>query len=277
MKDFKKMIGKLIPALGMGLGLLASSGTQAQDTVNLLEFLPAPSSGSTAEFVFTGSAFGNGSGTVGTGFGTLDDGDGHLSIGSQDATGLLLTSPFKVFGSPGSVVDGGSEGTTFFDATLITPIIDLLIATTPAVSTPLPGIGQTVLSQELNGGKIEIYSTDPIGGGENPILLLAVTVSNAAILGFEGSQTGSVLSADLTYTGGLVLSEAGFAPGTAGELSFSLLDIEPGLSIDPNTGRLAAFQTDAAGLFSIVIPEPGTAILLCSAGALLAMRRRNAA
>lgn len=277
MRDLKKMIGNVVPALGIGLGLLVSINAQGQDTVNLLEFLPAPSSGSTAEFVFTGSALGNGSGTIGTGFGTLDDGDGHLSIGDQDATGLLLTSPFKVFGSPGSVVDGGSEGTTFFDATLITPLTDLLTATVPAISTPLPSIGETVLSQELNGGKIEIYSTDPLGGGEDPILLLAVTVSNAAILGFEDSQTGSILSAELVYTGGLVLSEAGFAPGTAGELSFSLLDIEPGLSIDPSTGRLAAFQTDAAGLFSIVIPEPGTAVLLFSAGSLLAMRRRKSA
>lgn len=259
---------RVVSALMLCFGVQAS----AQDQINLLEFVPAPSSGSTAEFVFTGSVLGNGSGTIGTGFGTLDDGDGDLPIADQDATGLLLTSPFQVFGSPGSDVDSGSEGTTFFDATLL--VTGVLAALGDAVATPLTDIGQTVLSQALGGGTIEIWSTDPLGGGEDPILLLSATISSAAILGFEGSQTGSILSADLVYTGGLVLSQAGFLPDTAGELSFSLLDIEPALSIDSSTDQLAAFQTDATGLFSIV-PEPSSALILLTSAGLLALRRRQ--
>lgn len=271
MNHLKKMLWGIVPVAAASF---AGTQVQAQDTVNLLEFLAAPSSASTAEFVFTGTGLGNGSGSVGTGFGSLDDGDGDLALPFQDATGLQLVSPFQVFGSPGSNIDTGSEGTTFFDATLL--ITQLLNVVGPAQSTTLGGIGQTVLSQELSGGAIEIYSTDPTGGGEDPILLLSATVANAAILGFEGSQTGSILSADVIYTGGLILSEAGFFAGNTGELSFSLLDIEPSLSIDPLTGNLSAFQTDATGLFSIVIPEPSTALLLFSGGALLAMRRRQA-
>jgi len=266
----RKMMWGLVPVLAVGF---VTTEAKSQDTINLLEFLAAPSSGSTAEFVFTGSALGNGSGTVGTGFNALNDGDGDLPLAMQDATGLQLVSPFKVPGSPGSDIDTGSEGTTFFDATLL--ITQLLNVVGPTQSTTLSGIGQTVLSQELGGGAIEIFSTDPVGTGE-PILLLAATIANAAILGFEGSQTGSILSADVVYTGGLILSEAGFAPGNIGELSFSLLDIEPGLTIDSTTGNLTAFETDATGLFSIVIPEPSTALLLFTGGALLAMRRRQA-
>lgn len=254
--------------------LFVSGPAVGQSQINLLEFLAAPSSQSSSELVFTSNALTNGPGTVGTGFDNAGSGDGTDPLVDQDATGLLATTPFTVTGVPGGIFNttGGGES-TFFDVTML---ISNLAATAPASSEPLQSFPGNLLVQELGNGTIEIFSTDPDPGVGGEVLLLSATLSNAVLSGLENFQSGSVVSASLVYTGGVVLSQAGFAPGATGQLSFSLIDIDPSLTINSTSGFLNTFEADATGLFTI-IPEPSTALLLLAGGSLIAMRRRDAA
>lgn len=257
-----------------GLVLVFAGQAPAQDQINLFDFLAAPNSDQSSELVFTGSGLTNGPGAVGTGFGNAGTGDGNEDIEDQDATGLLGTSPFSISGIPGSDLNiGGGGETTFFDVTMI---LSLLPASDPVASQPLQSFPSNFLVQELGGGTVEVFSTDPDLGTGGEVLLLSAQLSNAVLSGIENFQSGSIVSASLVYTGGQILTQAGFAPGALGELSFSLVDIEPRLTVNSTTGFLDAFEADATGLFT-VIPEPSTALLLFAGGSLLAMRRRDAA
>lgn len=251
----------IVASATLGSFVLAGQAS-AQDQINLLDFLTAPASADVAEFVYDGTNFSNGPGTVGSG-------DGNLPIEDQDGAGLLATSPFDVSsftgGIPGAVTDTGSGETTFFDVTLLlTGLQDL--------GPTFSGLPGGFLLQQLAGtGGVVVSSTD-LGGGSTP--LLVATIADATIAGIENAQVGSVLSVSLVYTGGALLTEAGFSPGDIGQLSIALADIESGLTLD-SSGQLNAFSADATGLFTI-IPEPSTVLLLLAGGSLIAMRRRDA-
>ena len=145
------------------------------------------------------------------------------------------------------------------------------------------GLHGMYVIQELTGGQFRIWSTDPAATPEHdPTMLLAGTIDTAAIAGILHSDTGAVLSAEVTYTGGLIYQaalEQYFALGITGGFSWSLLDIDQPLSV--TNDMLDSFKANGAGQFSGIadpeIPEPTTMALLGSAAWVLAIRRRRRA
>jgi len=230
---------------------------------DILGFFPEPASPATPEFIWDGSALSEGPGALGTGYMTAGPGDGEQPLASQAAPGLQMNVPFVIGGVLGSVTGGGS--TTFYDTTL-----DL--------TTPLPEagpaflLGSTVI-QPLGAGEFELYSTDPVTGGieDDYEPLLVGIIHSADITGIPESDTGAVLNADVTFTGG-VIAKAISANDFNGSFTWTLLDITEPLAISPTTDRLEAFTANATGHFT---PEPGTLALLGIGGLLVAVRRRR--
>ncbi len=129
-----------------------------------------------------------------------------------------------------------------------------------------------------------VFSTDPDGPGPlQPVLLLQGTVKAGTIAALDGFSTASVLSAQVTYNGGIIFDALNSIGGTpTGSLSWSMLDAvntvtgDPELTIGSN-GYVVPFQANATGLFSTpAVPEPTTAsILAASALGMLVRRRRS--
>ncbi len=175
------------------------------------------------------------------------------------------------------MVNAAAGSTTFYDVTLdiITPL---------GAAGPPESLFGVYVVQELTGGEFELWSTDPVEVGNdvhNPTLLLAGKIEAAAIAGILHSDIGAVLSAEITYTGGVIYEAAlvqYYAYGITGSFSWSLLDIDSPLSIT-TTGTLADFEANGTGQFSGIgdplIPEPTTMALLGSAAWVLAIRRRR--
>jgi len=240
--------------------------TAAQGAL-LVDFLPEPASPGMPEFIWDGASLTTGPGAYG-------DGDGGDVPALQTPPGLQIVTPFVLGGLPGGVVDAAASSTTFYDVTL-----DI---TTPLVANGTPdALYGVYVVQELTGGEFRILSTDP-GQSVEPTLLLAGTVETAAIAGILNSDTGAVLSATVTYSGGVIYEaalEQYFAQGITGSFSWSLLDIDAPLSI--TGGTLDDFVANGTGQFSgigdPIIPEPATLALLGSGAWVLAMRRRRRA
>ena len=157
-------------------------------------------------------------------------GDGDMPISQQQAPGLTVVSPFEIPGLPGGDVNLASGSTTFYNSTLlIVPtggnMFGLPAAGSP-VQTSLDGI--TLFSQVLGPGNFQVWTSDPITAPYQATLLLGGFVNNAVITGMVGTTTGSVISASLTYSSGVILTAAdaqmGQPMGTplSGELSWSL-------------------------------------------------------
>jgi hypothetical protein len=121
------------------------------------------------------------------------------------------------------------------------------------------------VGQQLGQGTFQL-----IDSGRN--VLLSGTVADSTLFG--SASTGSVTSTTVTYTGGSIFTAFQGIGGvaTGGELSFTLLNITPALSV--SSGNVNSFSASVNGQFSGIIPEPTALGLLAPAGLLLARRRR---
>lgn len=200
----------------------------------------------------------------------IDGAIGNSSV--ETAPGLTIETPHLIAlpaaYSP-SVVYSGST-TQFKDVTLV---FSNLTANGVAKLTEIAP-GQNLITQALNTGTFELLSYDP-AGSEGKITLLKGTIENAVITGLSGAQAGGVFSAKVTYTGGLIknnLSESDLS----GDLSWSLLEINPTLSATAAGPVLNGFKASLVGQFGVVeVPEPASLSLLALAGAGLVARRRS--
>jgi hypothetical protein len=203
------------------------------------------------------------------GTGSTGNGDGAL-LENEAPPGLKLSQiPFDLSANPGGKLE--LDGTTsFFDVTMVLTGLD---ANGDASVTPI--VGANILSQSLNGGTVEFWSTNP-AGPDNPVLILSANISSAAMVGIEGATTAALQSTTVTYTGGLIYDALVNAGGTlTGQTSQTLLLRNSGTVVrtgDP--GPLAAFSADASALFNTpTIPEPASLGLLVLGGAALLHRR----
>jgi hypothetical protein len=203
--------------------------------------------------------------------GSQGNGDGLNPLANQSVGGLIIETPLRI-NAPlqgGSINAGGS--TTFSDVSLI-----LSNFNSSGNASELNGL----LNQPLGPGFFQLKSTSQ---GGNQADLLVGTINGGNISGIKNSDSGSVLSGDVTYTGGLIfnalnaaLGKAAGTPINAGSLSFSLLDIDNKLTLNTAGTRLNDFSANATGQFGTpVVPEPASLSLLALGGAGLLIRRRN--
>jgi hypothetical protein len=230
----------------------------------LVDFKPEPTSATMPEVVFTGTSLTAGSGATGNG-------------STLTAGGLTVETPYTVLEpGVGGIIYLANGSTSFPDASLV---FSGLNATGAADTTTIsPGV--VLLSQELDGsnGTFTIRSTSD---APNQVDLLVGRITRAYITGIQGSPVGSVISAEVEYTGGEIFNELIASGGqTTGSVSISLNDIGTtvgafdGLRVGQN-GMIAPFQANATGIFSSAIPEPGTLAMLGIGGLMLAARRRK--
>jgi len=183
------------------------------------------------------------------------NGDGLMPIGTQTVGGLIIETPLTVVapaqGGSINLLNHGS--TTFSDVTLI---LSNLNANRQCQRVFRPG------ESAIGGGTFKLQSTSQGVGG--PVDLLVGTIASGNVSGNPKFRFGSVLSGDVTYTGGLILNalnsalgKAAGTPAAGGSLSFSLLDIDNKLTISTATSKLNDFTANATGQFGTpVVPEP---------------------
>ena len=257
-------------AKGMKKLFLAAAAVVASysfaPTVNaalLVDFKPEPTSATMPEIVFTGTSLTAGSGATGNG-------------STLTAGGLTVETPYTVLEpGVGGVIYLANGSTSFPDASLVLSGLNAVGAADTTTISP----GVVLLSQELGtNGTFTIRSTSD---APRQIDLLTGRITRAYITGIQGSPVGSVISAEVTYTGGEIYNELIATGGqTTGSVSISLNDIGTtlgafdGLRLGTG-GMIAPFQANATGIFSSAIPEPGTIAMLGIGGLMLAARRRK--
>jgi hypothetical protein len=252
-------------------------GSAMSQAASLMTFTASPTSPTLPEFIWTNEAVPQ----LLTGPGAQGNADGMLPEALQTPGGLGIQTPLSIV-APGSspLITGG---TALDDVTMT---LANFRATAPAVDPgggiliqPFGQVGENRLPT------FSVLSTDPDGPGPlKPVLLLQGAVSRGSITALDGESSGSVLSAQVTYTGGLIYDALIANPGatTTGSLSWSMLDEtntvtgQPAVTIDPGTGYLVPFSANATGLFSTPsIPEPATTSLLAVSSLAMMVRRRR--
>lgn len=236
----------------------------------LVEFKTLPISPSDPELRWTSS----GLVAAPSANGSQGSGDGLNPIGSQNVGGLIIETPVTINRADlgGSINVGNNNSTTFSDVTLM---LSNFNSSGPA--SEFSGL----VNQPLGPGFFQLKSTPQ--GVSPSVDLLVGTIGSANITGIKNSDSGSVLSGDVTYTGGLIanalntaLGRAIGTPIPAGSLSFSLLDIDNKLTINGTTGRLSDFAANSTGQFGTpVVPEPASLALIAMGACGMLIRRRK--
>jgi hypothetical protein len=213
--------------LAVALAVAAFANISSAPAGTLVDFMPQPASPSSPEFNW----------------------DGNLLQAGSGASQLTIETPFAITSVPGGDVSGSS--TSFSGASLDLDIVQPASEIGSAQTVTLGG-GIKIFSQLLGSGDFEIKAAS----GD---LLLSGTINNAAITGILNFTTGSLMSANVIYNGGAIWVAAG-SPTDAGELSWSLLDVNPAFQVSNN--QVAGFTANGTGQFSA--PEPGTAMIVIS-------------
>lgn len=230
------------------VGLASTSYAAPFTGGELVNFMPSPVSPTLDEIAWTGTKFVQGSGSIG-------NNDGTKPTVQQTPGGLSVQATLKVVDGlgnpyPGSEVNDADNSTTFYDVTL--KIFGLA-----KVGSPFT-YGTTVI-QSLGSGSFEFWGTGPVG---QQLLLLSGDIGDdASFVGILGKNSTGWIQGSVTYTSG-VITDALLAAGgtlTEGSLSWSLLDISPG--VVKVGGGLSAFGADMTGQFNAT-PEPATLCLM---------------
>lgn len=231
---------KTAKILTMGLVMAIAGPSWASQ---IASFEPDPIANNAAEIIWDGTNLLAGPGMLSNG-----DGNSQAAGGLFTEPGIRLSTNFIINGVSSSSTTATS--TTFYD--------------TEMSMTGLAAVGTTsnfggLLIQNLGAGTFTYMSSDDTTGGA--VLLLTGNVTSATLSGLSNSTTGSVVSATVTYTAGLIFDELapnGFS--NTGSYSWSLIDIVPSLAIDPATDRLRAFSSNASGIWDATqasaIPVP---------------------
>jgi len=218
----------------VGLWVLIVANAARAETV--LNFQPTPISAGSAEFIYTGGA----SGQLLAGPGSLGNGDGALPPDTQTAGGLFVSTPFVI---PDAIAGKSFSGssTNFYDVTL-----SLTGFSAASPSFMLGGL----IYQPLSNGTFNMTATDGT-------LLLKASAIDAYISRSPVNEQGSILSATISYTGGVISS---YVQPTPASISFTLI-ATPGTASTTN-GYLDRFEADATGEFSgtkaVAIPVPAS-------------------
>lgn len=267
MMNSKAYIGLVSAAAALGLSAAAQAAL-------LVDFKPIPTDDK-FELIYDAVPSGGVARELYAGPGATGDGSftttGGLTIEASGFPGLVPVDPALL-----PSVQLETNSTLFHDVTLV--LSNLKEDKVSGLSeTPIFGVG-TLYTQPLEDGGFELWSWNNPADVNGPELLLKGNVDNAVISGLAGSPSGAVLSAQITYTGGLIY-QALVAKGgqTTGDLSWSLLDITPKITkVAGNPPLLGDFSANATGQFSSpAIPEPASVGLLAISMVGLAARRRR--
>lgn len=259
----------------IGLFAVAAMGFSAVSQAALLvDFKPIPTDDK-FELIYDAVPSGGAARELYAGPGAQGDGGftttGGLTIEAAGFPGLLPTDPGLL-----ASVQPQPTSTLFHDVTLV--LANLKEDKVSGLSeTPIFGVG-TLYTQPLEDGTFELWSWNNPSDANPSELLLKGTIENAVVSGLAGSPTGAVLSAQVTYTGGLIHAALVAKGGlTTGDLSWSLLDITPKINKVLGTPPLLGdFKANATGQFSSpAIPEPASIGLLAISMVGLAARRRR--
>ena len=219
----------------VGLWVLIVANAARGESV--LNFQSSPISAGVPEFVYTGGA----AGQLLAGPGSLGNGDGALPPNLQTAGGLFVSTPFVI---PDAIVGKSFSGSTtnFYDVTMSLSGF--------AASTPSFMLGGLIY-QPLSNGTFSMKATDGT-------LLLTASATDAFISRSASNEQGSILSASISYTGGVIGS---YVDPTPASISFTLIATPTSATV--TNGYLDAFSADATGQFSgtraVAVPVPASA------------------